>query len=184
MQGKTHMAAAATISLGIITYKTQDFGMLQSGVLIVSTIAGSLLPDIDIKNSKVSHKHKFLSFFIRLFIEHRGTHSVIFMALLSIPLFLLTMILPSGIRPYGITFGFEILLGYASHIILDMLTPKGSPVLNPISKYSVSLLRIKTGGVIEFMIRMAMYILVIYMGWMMVSPIISDVLERLPFLGD
>ena len=135
MQGKTHMAAAAAISLGIITYKTQDFGMLQSGVLIVSTIA-------------------------------------------------LTMILPSGIRPYGITFEFEILLGYASHIILDMLTPKGSPVLNPISKYSVSLLRIKTGGVIEFMIRMAMYILVIYMGWMMVSPIISDVLERLPFLGD
>lgn len=57
MQGKTHMAAAAAISLGIITYKTQDFGMLQSGVLIASTIAGSLLPDIDIKNSKVSHKH-------------------------------------------------------------------------------------------------------------------------------
>lgn len=62
MQGKTHMAAAAAISLGIITYKTQDFGMFQSGVLIASTIAGSLLPDIDIKNSKVSHKHKFLSF--------------------------------------------------------------------------------------------------------------------------
>jgi len=179
MQGKTHMAAATAISLGIVTYKTQDFGLLQSGVLIASTIAGSLLPDIDIKNSKVSHKHKFLSFFIRLFIEHRGTHSIIFMALLSIPLFLLTMILPSEIRPYGILFGFGILLGYASHIILDMLTPKGSPVLNPVCKYSVSIL--KTGGVIEFAIRMALYIAVIYMAWVNISPIVSTIKERLPF---
>ncbi len=181
MQGKTHMAAATAISLGIVTYKTQDFGLLQSGVLIASTIAGSLLPDIDIKNSKVSHKHKFLSFFIRLFIEHRGTHSIIFMALLSIPLFLMTMILPSELRPYGILFGFGILLGYASHIILDMLTPKGSPVLNPVCKYSVSILRIETGGVIEFVIRMALYIAVIYMAWVDVSPIVSAIIERLLF---
>lgn len=62
MQGKTHIAAAAALSLGIITYKWGNQDLLESGILIASTVSGSLLPDIDIKQSKVSHKHKFISF--------------------------------------------------------------------------------------------------------------------------
>lgn len=181
MQGKTHIAAAAALSLGIITYKWGNQDLLESGILIASTVSGSLLPDIDIKQSKVSHKHKFISFFIRLFIEHRGTHSIIFMGMLTIPLFIIVTILPEMIKPYGYIYGIGILLGYASHILLDMLTPKGSPILNPICKYSVSILPIQTGGFIEFIFRMGLYVFSIYLFWENIKPIVDSIVNKITY---
>lgn len=42
-----------------------------------------------------------------------------------------------------------VVVGYASHIVLDMFTRSGVPILKPMSEYRISFTRLKTGSIIE-----------------------------------
>lgn len=162
MLGKTHKAGATALALALIStevvYPVTD-SPVKSGLFVAGAIVGSLMPDLDVKSSEASKKNKLLSFITRLFFEHRGTHSVVVLTVLAALLYIPARFIPLG---YGYPVLWGIILGYLSHIILDMCTKKGCPVFNPI-KINISILPLKTGGLIERIIRVVFYILIIYL---------------------
>jgi inner membrane protein len=108
-----------------------------------------LLPDIDNVNSKISNTNiftKVISVFANLFLGHRElTHYPETFVVLC--LLLLSGCFVSGnISPVVIGF----LIGYGSHIVLDLLNPMG--IRSAITKKRYSIARIKTGGACENLI--------------------------------
>lgn len=101
--------------------------------------ASALIPDIDHKNSHISHKLKPVGFVASTVFGHRKLlHSIIpylclyIAAILTFPAF--TSIILSG------------LVGILSHLFLDMLNPEGVPLFYPFVKKRMSLAKIKTGS--------------------------------------
>jgi inner membrane protein len=111
------------LGLGLALYtREQPINALAIAAL---TSAAAVLPDID----------------LRLGIKHRGiTHTAAA---------LLTIFGLSGVVPeIGATLDY-VLMGYASHLFVDMLTPHGIPLLYPVVQRNVRLARFRTGGVVD-----------------------------------
>lgn len=161
MLGKTHKAGAVALSLTLISaevmYPVTD-SPVKSGLFVAGAVIGSLMPDLDVKSSTASKKAGLLSFITRLFFEHRGTHSIFVLAIIGAILAIPAVLIPGG---YGLPVLWGVILGYASHILLDICTKKGCPVFNPI-KINVSILPLKTGGIVERIIRIVFIIIIIY----------------------
>ena len=124
--------------------------------LTLSAGVAALLPDIDKKNTAISNKHKLVSFVFRLFCTHRGfTHSLLALFLFA------GITLPLSTLPYiGRYIYMGLVLGYFSHLILDMLNPDGVPVLFPL-KYRLSLMKIKTGHIGEYLFRVVLAAIIV-----------------------
>lgn len=104
-----------------------------------SIVLGSIISDIDHPNSIVG---KCIPIIPRI-IKHRGiTHSLIFMIIGFI---------------IDINFGYGILV----HLIMDSMTKKGVRIFYPISDKSYGLKIISTGGIIENIIFVIIWILII-----------------------
>lgn len=88
---------------------------------------GSLLPDIDHPQSYLGRRLPFLSVPIHWLFGHRGfTHSLLSLSILGIAsaeYWAFNPLLLGGI-----------LLGYFSHILADMCTPRGVPLFYPSKK--------------------------------------------------
>ena len=130
MTGRTHaiVGTAAALCVATVTQQplqiTLAFGM-------VGFISG-LAPDLDHPQSMLSGWLPFTGF-LRLFVSHRGlTHTLAFwMAIYGI----LWALLPQ--------FHLVILasaLAVLSHLVADMLTPWGVPLLRPVSNFNFTLL--------------------------------------------
>lgn len=96
--------------------------------LIPACLLTSLLPDIDHPRSLLGQRLRWISAPIARVFGHRGfTHSLI--AVLA-GIFLLTEKMPASLLiPNDVIQGM--VLGYLSHILADMLTPAGVPLLWP-----------------------------------------------------
>lgn len=140
MLWKTHMTGgivfgallAPQLTTGDITAQT---------VFIACAGVGGLLPDIDSIHSKLGRVFMPVSATIQLIFGHRGIfHTLLLPALLF---GIMTIFLPI----YGVYY-IPLLVGYISHILLDMLTPEGVPLLWPVpTRFSIPL--VQTGGIIE-----------------------------------
>lgn len=126
---KTHMAFANVVSLPIATtlIKTGHITTLLSFVTFMCIVSfASLFPDIDERGSKLSQNFPFniLSFFLTLFVKHRGfTHNfcgIFFLALL--PLIVGLIALPLNL---AIIYILPWTLGYILHILGDAMTISG-----------------------------------------------------------
>lgn len=153
MNKPTHMMGGVVFALtaGTIAGVDRNLPSLTLfGVFTAASAIGGLLPDIDKKNTAISHKAKLVSFVVRLFTTHRGfTHSLLALVLLGGILY--TPVMAAGID--WVTYGYYgILLGYLSHLVLDMLNPEGIPLLFPV-KFKVRIAGIKTGGIMEHVFR-------------------------------
>ncbi|QEH68698.1 metal-dependent hydrolase [Cellulosilyticum sp. WCF-2] len=118
MDGKTHLAAGIITGVGVVYLENKlGFEISPSNLLfIVGCAAGSLLPDIDIDNSMLG---RFIPGW--LFWEHRTvTHSIFFMVVLGLIGLLFKM-------DIGLIIG--LVVGAATHLILDGITPMGLPYL-------------------------------------------------------
>ena len=109
--------------------------------MIPGTLLGALLPDIDHPSSIPGRMLRIISLPISKLCGHRGfTHSLIAWFILMISCY---QWLPVdwGISPDLIQ---AFLLGYLSHLIADMLTPSGVPLLWPLpQRFCLPLLRSK-----------------------------------------
>lgn len=104
-------------------------------------IVGSLLPDIDVGSSKLGRYNPFA-----IIIPHRGvTHSLLF-----------TVLVGAIYKPLAI--------GILTHLILDMLNPKGVSLLWPMPlKIHLPIIgNIDSGGIIDFLIMGILLIFIIY----------------------
>lgn len=158
MNGPTHMMGGAVCALAYTTVTstyiiTKKEDILPFTLFMGAAITGALIPDIDHKRSKVSNKNKVLSFFVRLFFEHRGfTHSPLFALMVAL---VLTSISKIYSFPYSFPIILGITIGIVSHIFLDMINPKGVPLLFPIrQKFGIGL--VKTGHISEIFFKLAL----------------------------
>ena len=168
MVGKTHIAGGlALVSVSsVVLYKTgmlsSDQMVVQQATLLASAGLGALIPDIDMRGSKISRKNPIISFFCRIFLTHRGfTHSPLALLLFSAAVLYITKKLGYD---YGIWAGMGLSIGYASHILLDMFNPKGVPLLYPY-KEKFSFGKVVTGTWVEtFILLFCLLIAVICEG--------------------
>ncbi|QJC31482.1 metal-dependent hydrolase [Enterobacteriaceae endosymbiont of Donacia tomentosa] len=96
--------------------------------IIPVSIVTCLLPDIDNPKSILGRKIRIFSYFINKIFGHRGfTHS-----LLSIIIITFIILNKKFVDVIDVKLG--LIIGYCSHIIADMLTPYGVPLLWPYKK--------------------------------------------------
>lgn len=156
MQGPTHIAlgvclyASALLRSDIfpitIPAPASDPSALLVGVVLV---VGTLLPDIDHPQASLAQQ-RFLGVRVLRPISqathaafgHRGfLHSM--PALLCVT-FLAVWASTSLLGNVGL--GAALAVGYASHLLADMITPRGIPLLSPFSNASFGLSLVRTGS--------------------------------------
>jgi inner membrane protein len=106
----THLVFSLLVSLVSIRYFDAPSNIFFIGLICLFGV----IPDIDYYKSKV--RIPVVSFFITLFLRHRGVFHSIFIPVLGYLSFSLM----------GLNYiGLPILIGYLSHLFLDMLTKSG-----------------------------------------------------------
>jgi inner membrane protein len=127
MTGRTHLTIG--LAVGLALAQTMQAPPKESALIIAAAALGSLLPDID-------HPQSMLSGFIpgagllSIFTRHRGiTHSLLFCVLL--PAVLWYAISSAGNLAIPYIYALSIIAGMVSHLLSDMLTPAGVPLLYP-----------------------------------------------------
>lgn len=152
MTGKTHIIGGITASLAFAQISTHD------PVLIVGAgVIGALLPDICHGGSKIGRIFPIVSKIIQALFGHRSfTHSLLF-------LFLMGVLLNSFVTNKTVSIG--ILVGMASHYILDMATKNGIKLLYPIKTTIRFPITTRTGGKVEDMVFAVLSLLTVYFGY-------------------
>ncbi|MGM5480164.1 MAG: metal-dependent hydrolase [Nanobdellota archaeon] len=110
MLGKTHALTGLLIG-SLFTFIVTETVVFEISIIFIAVI-GSLLPDIDSKNSYFGRKISVISWISK----HRGFfHTLLFLGLLIIPL---AIILDSILL-------YSFIAGFTSHLLLDALTKEG-----------------------------------------------------------
>lgn len=186
MEYKTHryggMCAGAIASSYIYGIKYLNYfnpqafnteAVIGTAVLIASGAIGSLIPDIDHSNSRISRDNRLLSIITQLFLgisraitsiilffcfwiskrrkneilsgmEHRGIFHTL---LMTFAIYLLFGFICQFIPFYGKLIQIGVTVGYLSHILVDMLTKGGVMLFYPIItyKFHYPFIRLTTG---------------------------------------
>lgn len=138
MNGKVHMALGTYVGItsGILlstgATNIQTSGPEVGACLIIGTMIGSLLPDIDIPNSIIGRKLYLASVIINACAGHRGFFHSPFG--LSVIMFFLYRLNPTELPLF---FLHGLTIGCGIHLIQDMLTTGGIPLFFPFSKKRV-----------------------------------------------
>ena len=166
MMYPTHMLTSFTGVVALSQVTDLPIGLaMTAGVLL-----GSVLPDIDQPSSligkrtsiKISKKKNGkekvtrigLSTLVNKLFGHRGfTHSIAATALLSLLLYI-------WLNPFVI----GLVLGYAFHIVGDMLSKQGVPLLSPLTKTRFKIHLYTTNKFSEKVIFAISLVALIYMG--------------------
>ena len=132
MRFYTHVTFAILCDVFFFDY----FSVTNKVLFLIVVIIGSLLPDIDHPKSILGRYFKVFNWMF----QHRGFfHSVFFLVLVGLFFYL---IFGSWIYTYAL------LLGFVSHLVIDMFTKQGIMFLNPVSKFRIKGF-IKTGSGFE-----------------------------------
>lgn len=162
MLGNTHIVGGITASLAFAQISNES-----PIVLVGAGVVGALLPDICHSGSKIGRTFRISSKIVNKLFGHRSfTHSLLF-------LFLVAILLDALVPYRSVTIG--ILLGMASHFILDMGTKKGVKLFFPIKMQIRFPLTIKTGSKAEKIIFAGLCMLSLYFGYEIIMDIVTVV---------
>lgn len=147
--------------------------------VLLGSVAGSLLPDLDHPNSKASRTSittRITSTILSTLFRHRGpVHTPILLAGLVL------LLLPFASTGGG-TVGWLLLglgAGMLSHLVLDSLNPHGIMWLWPITKKRFRLLRISTGSWGERFVMAALSLAVLVLASSRLLPVLPAQLLKL-----
>ena len=144
MNYKTHINGGILVGLYVNLQMTNNIPIISTGVFLGGALVGSLLPDIDHKNSYIGKKAKTVSKAINKFAGHRKLfHApLMYLLLYSISIGMINdKLLLVGVK--------GLFLGILSHLLLDSFTIGGLPWFYPLSKKKFSLSKIKTNSKLE-----------------------------------
>lgn len=157
MRYQTHILGGALVGTIICNIYNPD--IINSGLIISSSMLGSLLPDIDCKTSYIGNRLKLTSSFVSAFTKHRGiTHAPLTAGGL---VFLIFFVLNKFIN-INLNIFWGLLTGIMSHILLDSFTVQGIPLFYPITKKKFSFCKITTGKTGELFVFFILLILFIF----------------------
>lgn len=143
MNYKTHINGGILVGL-YASIQMQNKLIIPTGLFIGGALLGSLLPDIDHRNSYIGKKVKTASKAINKLAGHRK----LFHAPLAY--LLLYSVALGMVKDNLIHIGIKgLFLGILSHLILDSFTQGGLPWFYPLSKKKFSLGNIKTNSKLE-----------------------------------
>lgn len=135
------------INLFLLPQYDSMYKFILLGIILYFANLGSLLPDIDMKSSYISKKMPLIAKTFGKRCRHRGfTHSLLCTFLLF---FILDIILRAS--DYNIVLlsaSVGLLIGYISHLFLDLFTKEGIELFYP-CKINFYLLKIKTNSKTE-----------------------------------
>lgn len=160
MVGKTHaiggVAAALATANFIPAFRPNTVGLYGTAIFVAAASFGALLPDVD-TNGTISHYPGFnlCHLFCKLLrVKHRGvTHSLLF----ALVFFVLGIITGKTLGTAGFLIGAGITVGVFSHIILDMLNPKGTQMFYPVPvQFNIG--SITTGSLGDSIVRIVLSI--------------------------
>ncbi len=150
MMGHTHLLIGGAAWLGFQAIATMmghpeiSAGVALGGWFVASFAA--LLPDIDTKNSLASKffgwPTEFISWVIR---KTCGGHRKITHSLLGEAIVLAFVWGAVAEWHLALWFGLAAAIGWTSHVVADMLTREGCPLLWPLSKYKFGVHLVTTG---------------------------------------
>lgn len=129
MMGHTHGLIGAAVGLGVATV----YHLTPEASLMLAGLAGglALLPDIDHPHSKMRQKMGVVGHVGLFWLKHRGiTHTLIALVAVAAAAYML-LPLPYAVGAAG---------GYLSHLLADMMTVSGLPILWPYKRESLHLL--------------------------------------------
>lgn len=122
---------------------------------------GSLFPDIDMKSSFISKRYPFIAKKFGKKCRHRGfTHSFLSLFLFILFFEVAYIITDKNIIMFCVGLGF--ILGYISHMILDLLTSEGIELFNP-WRINLHILPIKTGSKAEKYLNKSLKIFITFL---------------------
>lgn len=177
MISRTHDVGAVALLLTVTAWL--ELGHLTTATIIACLMAnqiGALLPDVDQASNQLWSLLPADKFLGRILNKLFGSHRTLSHSLLGIFLIyqicqwlIFKLINPSFINPTPV-FG-ALMIGYVSHLVLDLLTEEGIPLLFPVKwKFGlppIRALRIKSGkGVEKFII---FPLILVYIVWFLIT---------------
>jgi inner membrane protein len=152
MTGKTHITGGIAASLAFAQITNYD-----PVILLCAGTIGALLPDICHGGSKIGRSFPALSKIINTLFGHRTfTHSLLFLLLVGV---LLNAVSANEAANAGV------LVGMASHYILDMATKNGIKLFFPLRVTVRFPLTATTGGLSEYAVFAVLSVLAVYYGY-------------------
>lgn len=151
MNHQAHKVAgvcAGTITATLLYHNNIDSGqgLIAIVPIIVGGYLGGLLPDIDHPGSKIGRALYPVAWVVNKLFGHRGaTHSLLALFLTTV-LFILPSLALDGYAGFMYTqFAIGVSAGFVSHLILDMTTKSGIPLLYPFLRKSFRISKLTTG---------------------------------------
>jgi len=140
MMGRSHLIIGLCTGALLATATGADIQHI--GLMAIVAGAGAMLPDIDHRHAPIRQKLGIVGNVLLFWLPHRGlTHSLLVLAIVS------------GLAVFfWQLFGLALAAGYASHLLADMSTQHGLPILYPWGANFYVLprgLRVTTGGLSE-----------------------------------
>lgn len=176
MNGKAHLlvGTATGAFLGMTLKSTLDANTVVAGAFAAGCMAGSLFPDIDTPSSYIGQAFPFISAPLNALCGHRGRKANgeysggILQGAVHAPLPYLLLLLFAGTvyRTVGLNLFVAIIAGFGLggllHLVQDMLTKSGIPILWPIFRRNLSICPMKTGSILEIPISIALVLLLVF----------------------
>jgi len=171
MNKPTHVLGGVTAGVCVAKYVIPSLtnvasieGVIGIGAVMGGAFLGSVLLDIDHKGSFIGRRLKIISFILHHTIGHRGiTHTPIFVCGFTVLLAYLTMGLSGFSQAMTMFFVLGLFGGMVSHLLLDLLTRGGIPLLYPFTKKDYSIAPFKTGGIGEYIVSLGCIIITLLM---------------------
>lgn len=164
MGGLTAGIAASKYIAPIIPHSGVIEETVGVGAVLCGAMLGSLLPDIDHRNSYIGRKLRITSFIISKTFGHRGiVHTPIAVLSFTALLIFLVMQLAGMIQTVSLYFVIGVSSGMFSHLFLDMMTKRGIPLLYPIKRKSYRIARFTGGGTGDNFVIIGCIFLIIFM---------------------
>ncbi|ETP70798.1 membrane protein [Planococcus glaciei] len=152
MTGKTHITGGIAASLAFAQITNYD-----PVILLSAGVVGAILPDICHGGSKIGRALPVLSKIINTLFGHRTfTHSLLFLLLVG------ALLKATPLHEAAVA---GILVGMASHFLLDMATKRGIKLLFPFKLNVRFPLTTTTGGTVEYFVFAALSLLSVYFGY-------------------
>lgn len=154
MMVSTHLVTGFFAGAGLVNFL--DLNGLEAVSLLLGSIAGALLPDLDHPKSWLGQRIPLVSVPIAAVFGHRGiTHSLLAVVGLVLALWhglVQWHLLETrwGLGAVGVA------AGYLSHIAGDFVTHGGVPLLWPLKRRFSSPLTFLTGGAFESLLKFAL----------------------------
>ena len=147
---KTHLVFSLFLGLILVNFLNIQNNKL---LFIVVILLFSVFPDIDYRRSTVGRRFGIISWIINLLFRHRGVfHSIYFPLLFFLIFYYLNLKL----------IAFAALIGYLSHLFLDMMTYAGIKLFHPLHKFQIKGF-LRSGGFLEFILFLAFLMADVYL---------------------